>query len=403
MAVFAVMGAYLAIGCGGSGSSKTQTNYAVGRTAIDLTDTSRTEKYGPTAGSKRKLALSIWYPASPAAGAKKGPFLTDAAAEGLAPSIGVSKAVLQGLPTNSYINAPMEASGTKFPVLIMSHGDGLPVLNYTTTAEYLAARGYVVVGVNHTYNANFTAFSDDTLLPGDPAASVTAVSPVLNESSPFADHDANFRNVTQLDIEQTADLTFVLDQLNTLNAENPKFRGRLRTDRIGALGHSFGGSHSFRLLQTDPRVVAAVNLDGTIWNRDYALGVNKPFMVLSSNRGTEADFAAVRTSYKALGMTDAQVETLMGYATSETKAYEASRPAYYVKLTKAAHSNFSDLGIWNSYGLPDDTASKEESPVTLLNTTNMYVAGFFDENLLGRYAAVLHQPAPSGVEFKSRN
>ena len=141
----------LLAGCGGSGTTADSTS-AVGRRAIDLVDTSRVEKFGGTAGDPRKLEIYVWYPATPDKGTTKGPFLPDAQAEIVAASLtGITKETIKSLPTSSYLDS--SAAPGSYPVLIMSHGDGNPILEYSSTAEYLAGRGYVVVGISHTYNA----------------------------------------------------------------------------------------------------------------------------------------------------------------------------------------------------------------------------------------------------------
>lgn len=69
--------AFVGIGGCGSGNPNTATIYPVGRTAFDWTDPARPEKYGPAPGSARKIAVTIWYPASPGAKAMAGPIITD--------------------------------------------------------------------------------------------------------------------------------------------------------------------------------------------------------------------------------------------------------------------------------------------------------------------------------------
>ncbi len=49
--------------------------------------------------------------------------------------------------------------GAPFPVLIFEPGLGRLIPNYTTLAEDLASRGYVVVGLNPTYSASITVLS----------------------------------------------------------------------------------------------------------------------------------------------------------------------------------------------------------------------------------------------------
>ncbi|MFX8285799.1 hypothetical protein ABTL53_19855, partial [Acinetobacter baumannii] len=79
---------------------------------------------------------------------------------------------------------------------------------------------YVVIGVSHTFNAQFTPASDGTILPGDPAASVQTVEPVLTETSLFPDYDANWQKSVALDKYYADDLSFVTTRLSTMDASD---------------------------------------------------------------------------------------------------------------------------------------------------------------------------------------
>jgi pimeloyl-ACP methyl ester carboxylesterase len=53
-------------------------------------------------------------------------------------------------------------------------------------------------------------------------------------------------------------------------------------ERIGALGHSLGGSAALEWCQSDPRCKAAVNLDGAIWTEVGETDLTKPAMVIAA-------------------------------------------------------------------------------------------------------------------------
>lgn len=401
LCAFALMGALS--GCGGSSSSSSPVSYKVGRTSFDWIDTNRTEKYGPNPGGPRKIVAYVWYPASPAQNATPGPFLSEIQATVLSSLAGLPKETLLSLPTKSYINAPPVTNGASFPVLLMSHGNTGAPLYYSYTAEYLATRGYIVVGISHTYNAQWTIFGDNTVALADSAADVSSVPPVLSDSSSFADIRANRANSAALDADLTKDASFALDKLAELNRTEGVFKGRLNLNQVGMFGHSFGGSHSFRMLQENSRVLAAADLDGTIFNEDFAQGVSRPFMVQAGGHPTDADLSALRAKYLAAGMTAAQADEIISLSNSPRIAFENSRSAYFVRLNKAEHGNFTDFGLLASYGLPQDDISTTASAESLLNASNEYLVAFFDEKLRGLYAPLLHRASVSAdITFERR-
>ncbi len=48
---------------------------------------------------------------------------------------------------------------------------------------------------------------------------------------------------------KTADIKFVVDQLEKINEESTVLAGRLDLTRLGVFGHSLGGNASIRILQ----------------------------------------------------------------------------------------------------------------------------------------------------------
>lgn len=389
-------------GCG-SGSADAPTVTPVGRAAFDWTDPARNEKYGPAPGSPRKIGVYVWYPAAPAPNATPGPIITDGQASALAPLSGIPKQSLLTLPTRSYINAPVSDSRRSYPVLLMSHGNDTPLLAYSSTAEYLASHGYIVVGVSHTYNSTWTLFADDTIEFHDDKADVTSVLPALTTASSYADLTANYAGSAALDADLTRDLSFALDRLAALNTSDGPLKGRLHLDQIGVFGHSYGGSHAFRMLKEDARILAAADLDGTIYNENYAAGAAKPLLVIQAARPTADQIAAFRSQLLASGLTGAQADSVLAEQSSERHAYAASSRAYLVQLLQAQHANFTDFGLLKSYGFPQDNISTTADPGQLLDISNSYLRAFFDETVRGAAAPLLHRsPASPNVTLERR-
>jgi predicted dienelactone hydrolase len=101
-------------------------------------------------------------------------------------------------------DAPLSAAQPRYPLLLLSHGTGGSADSLDWLAASLAARGYIVAGVNH---------------PGNNAL------------------EPRTRDGFMLWWERATDLSEVLDGV----LADPRFGPRVDTARIGALGFSLGG------------------------------------------------------------------------------------------------------------------------------------------------------------------
>ena len=399
--------------CGGSDDSTADDSapltFQVGRSSIEWTDNSRVELCGDVApGTPRRLQAYVWYPATPAAGAKPSALITGAQAALLSQAEGLDldPAVLASLPSRSYDEAPVDARRSSYPVLLMSQSNAAPSpLVYSSTAESLAAQGYVVVGLSHTFHTGATFFADGAITLGDPNCDLNGIDPP-DQTGNFAEREANFGKGQTLDAYLAADAGSAIDKLRQMNAVAGVFRGRLKMDRVGMFGHSFGGSHAFRALRDNPSVAAAANIDGSLFVPDPKAGVAKPFMTVTSgdaNLSPEQRALAV-SQLVGTGLTAAQANTVFDWGLSLRPAFEASRPAYWVTIPSAKHNNFTDEAIWAAYGLPADPAELNlPEAQAILDLQNAMLAAFFNRHLLGRSGTVaLPQTPLLGVKLETR-
>ena len=93
-----------------------------------------------------------------------------------------------------------------YPVLFFSPS-GFPPLMWAAIAEELASHGYVVVGVNHTYETLVTVFTDGRVVQ----ANQTAIAGVLGPQQ--GPHDAAFKARAAVCDYKAADLRSVADWL----------------------------------------------------------------------------------------------------------------------------------------------------------------------------------------------
>jgi dienelactone hydrolase len=378
--------------------------YSVGRTQFDWTDQTRSDT--ANSGGHREIVAWMWYPASPKAGAKQAQWYPgkwgdhfwsdfaktypDAANENKHYDI---HAVL----AHAYVDAPLRSTPKKFPILLFGPGMGDVPLKYASLIEDLASHGYIVIGLVPTYYSGFSEFSDGRVPEDrDPG-----------QAAP-GDHRALQQAFQTANTLWVGDMAFILSQLETLNAAhaNP-FGGRLDLKRVGAFGHSFGGSTAIQIAKDDARVRAAIDIDGTLFGDAATGGPNKPLLVFNSDH---AKMMSLMMGPKPIGsMFDA--------------ALENATPGYQIAMAGTAHYFSSDIGMMpfipksvreaaKAWPAPPVSAGGGNfklggptnllgaiDPARALSITQVYVEAFFDRYLKGKKSVLLNGPTPQYPEI----
>lgn len=224
--------------------------------------------------------VSVFYPAAQVDKYPRAHYASTVLIPELEKRFGVA---LPGLLTNSYSGAPVLA-GSAYPVILFTPGAGVSRVVSTGLAEDLASRGYVMVTIDHTYEAPVVEF------PGGRFAQATPMAAFDKETR------HRYADARMLDIQ------LVLNSLTGLaRGENPDAEHRdlpagldraLDLDRIGMVGHSLGGFTAVESMHDDRRIDAAVDLDGQIgidedFGRAATEGVDRPVLVLVSQQIAE--------------------------------------------------------------------------------------------------------------------
>jgi len=312
--------------------------YPIGTVALHLVDHSRRDPWLPVA-RPRELMISVWYPAQhsdrdpwvpwmpPAAGRL---FLTQLIPAPPLPGPGGRPSPPPSVPlggvrlpvTRARLEAPVDLSARRYPVVLYSPGYGDDRELGTGLVSDLASRGYIVVTIDHTYEAAEVEFPDGRVETSRQQQNIRA-------------------DLPKAATVRVADTRFVLDELATLNSgTNPDaehhplpagLAGALDLARTGMFGHSEGGSTAATTMAADPRISAGIDLDGTIVPADMppnamtSLGAiaslagpvakrigDRPFMLMGSashglNDATWRSFwAALNGSRLLLSLKDSQ-------------------------------------------------------------------------------------------------
>jgi dienelactone hydrolase len=278
----------------------------------------------------------VWYPAAPSPGAERAAYLP----EPWAPAGQLLGLDATGLRSHAMEHAAVADEQASYPVLVLSPS-GFPSLLLAAIAEELASHGHVVVGVNHTYETAVTVFADGRVVPMSPAAVAGLLGP-QTETGPYQEQFAQRAAVCDY---KAADLASVANQLQQLPADAAEpLSGRLDLDRLGALGHSFGGNAALQWCRNDRRCRAAANLDGALWTEVGRVGLDRPVLQVLAEHpqlapsGAEAVAAGLASDAAAYDTEKAI--TFGGWRTVQ----QQGRPGYTVQVKGAGHLSFLDLG-----------------------------------------------------------
>lgn len=254
----------------------------VGTAALHLVDRSRPDPVaGP--GHYRELMASVWYPARDVARHPRAPWIAAAVLPALLESGDFAGDVAVSPITAGHEGAPVRRAKDGLPVVVFSHGAHDQRADTTIVVQELASHGYVVVTVDHTYDA-FSEFPDGRLIVplDDPA-------------------------LTPWDFAR--DIQFVLDCVEDLAAgRNPDadhrpppvgLRGALDPRRIGMFGWSKGATATALVMTQDRRVRAGLSLDGPMQSNPPVTEIDRPFMLMTAEytRTTEPSVDEIWSHY----------------------------------------------------------------------------------------------------------
>ena len=338
--------------------------YPVGTSILYLRDTSRVDDASPGGRLPRELMVQVWYPAEPSH--------NQYARYRERPETNTFSSYQSVLATNSRLNAPVAQKGPAFPMLLFNHSWSGRRTNYTYLTEDLASHGYVVVSIDHTYNASVVAFPDGRVVRKNSPVELDNV----DASTP-----EQVRAVWNKELmKSTADERFVLDQMEAMNrTPHSLWYGRLNTNLAGAIGHSFGGAAATEICAEDARVRSSVNMDGWFFHAITARGPNQPLLVISEY----FDQTAVENTKPDA----ATGEVLDKTDWDDTKRSLEKLGGYWVTIYGTAHNDFSDQPLIS----PLNSISHRGSvpPRELEKVVRDYVLAFFDKTLRGTDSGIL--------------
>ena len=343
--------------------------YPAGTASVWLTDTSRPDPWVPGVNA-RELMVSLWYPAVPSDG-RRARYMT-AAESGLQLTsrgiAGIPLDTLSTVETNAVSDARPAGRRHSLPLVVLSPGFTNSRSTLTALAEDLASHGYVVAGIDHTYESHATTFPDGR------------VTTCLAREAPRRDRKE------EVAAGRAADVCFVLDALTGAHPAWPG-AGLIDPSAMAMAGDSAGGAAAIAAMLADSRIHAGIDMDGATAAPIPDEGLARPFLFL----GKQSSYTPGNGGAVAPGTRD--WKRLRGAVITWERDWELLTGwKRWLVVAGAVHASFTDLALLaDQIGI--DTGAGL-SGARSLEITRAYVRAFFDQHLRGRPQALLDQPSP---------
>ena len=344
--------------------------YPVGTTSVHLTDTSRPDPWAAGAAA-RELMVSLWYPATPSGG-PRAQYMTLAESELQLTSRGITGVPPDALSTvraNATVGATPAGRPRSLPLVVLSPGFTNSRSALTALAEDLASHGYVVAGIDHTYESHATAFPDGRV--------TTCLARAARR------RDEGFRE--KLAAGRAADVSFVLGKLTDAHPAWPG-AGLIDPSRMAMAGHSAGGAAAIAAMLADSRIRAGIDMDGATVAPIPEAGLSRPFLFLGKQSNyTPGSGGAVTPGTRNWKLLRGSVVTW------ERDWKLLTGWKRWLLVAGAIHASFTDLALLaDQVGLNIGAGT---SGARSLDITRAYVRAFFDQHLRGTPQALLDQPS----------
>lgn len=344
-----------------------QGTYSVGTAVYHFIDNHRPDEYSAEPTDHRELMVQLWYPSEPETGEEAAPYIRNVTAitQGLEQALSFPAWTLSHLglvETHAYSNAPLSTTEQEYPILIFSHGmTGFRNQN-TFQIEELASHGYIVVGIDHVYDAAATVYPDGR--------------EILINKHQLSGFEALDEHMTLW----TQDVSFILNRLEQMNRqdEQERFTGRLDLERIGMFGHSYGGAAAAQMLLKDSRIKAAINMDGTLYGDPMpSTGLNKPYLQMNGEKSIDKsifdnslDQAMAQSGHTREYYEDFWEETV------RRRMNALQGGGYTMTIPNTSHMSYTDFHLFSPL-LPNPG----EDPESVHRIINEVSVAFFDQHL----------------------
>lgn len=333
----------------------------VGVVRLELTDDHRDDYFAP--GTRRRIPVSVHYPAHIPSGAKPATYLPPAVAAVLTEAYSFPNGTFAPLSSDAVEKAP-PAVGSFTKVILFSPGYESTRLVYATLVEDLASHGYIVISMDHAYDALAVEWADGTMT-------------LKSDQAVVDDLDVAHAMYEQ----RVKDALYVAKRAGAIT-KKAGIRTTVEQGRLGMFGHSFGGSTTHGAMIRDRNIAAGINMDGSFF--DTATKLDS----LTDNPG------------QILLMTSEAHTSMLDENLGEWKKHQRGGYAREIVMKTGGHLSYGDAGaIIDMLGGRDLVDNVEGLIGTIwgprsVELTRAYVRDFFDWQLKGGNGALSKSKGP---------
>ena len=297
--------------------TKPQGDYKVGSRIFRWVDNSRTEQITPDLNDKRNVVVQAWYPTEENVKGTHSSYIDGM--DNLPEKVGILPKWIfdhyDQINTYGILDAPISKAKNQWPVIIFLTGNGASRAFYTSLVAGLASHGYVVLAIDHPYEAMITQLADGKI--------VTTIEDHSNDGP-----DLSKFMKGRLDT-RIADVQFVINQLSNSKASPKNFLSSLNQNQIVITGHSLGGATAAVAMAVDSRIKAAANIDGTLYGELPKPNGLRPFLLIESNKGER--------------------DRYVRYENGNQKFFKQFGGGYRFEIVEADHYSFTDAPFLLSF------------------------------------------------------
>lgn len=320
----------------------------------------------------RRFMVKVWYPAR-IENEKREPYLDKGNRIGFSNKYNLPEFTtnhLDYVKTNTFEN-PQMADGN-FPILIFSHGLYSEANGYYSIIEEVVSHGFIVLNINHTYESTGSLFPNGEILFFNKEFDKKNNNPEMAEMAWNASQNYNkakndfekfeateylIKNYVGAEITNrwSQDIRLLINALD--NFKYDTFWSKSADfSKIGAFGHSQGGSAIGQVLLEEHKIMAGINIDGVQWGNLLDTTFTKPFLWIS------ADWPKEHMNINKFSYRNLSNETFNKHI-----------------VKNSGHSNFMDIPIMVNLSLINESGSV--NPYEAYSETTKLIIDFFNENL----------------------
>ncbi|MCQ4088522.1 lipase [Saccharibacillus sp. JS10] len=349
--------------------------YGIGTFEHHLIDEQRSEtKRGtlPTENPKRReVPITVWYPtlANDVEGLEPE-YYPDSLGECISLVFRLPKLLFRHLSqvkTHTFRDIPLANDLSSYPVLLFSPGIRSTRFQSLTLIEELVSRGYIVVGMDHPYTSGKVTLADGN-------AAKYLHEPEFAKSRLLYDY-----NVKEIAV-RAADASFVMDTLQQWNTSESGhlLSGKIDLNKVGIMGHSYGGATAVEATVNDERFSAALSLEGGFWGKVSHTPLERPFMYLFTGE-TAKSLNPDHPKKEAVFYTEWREDAEWVMTNSHSDTWFATVEPFY-------HQSFTDISL-----VSPKLFAKSLSPERMIEITRSYTTAFFDHHLKGISSELLER------------